>query len=108
MSLLDVIGLVVVAVLVDFLCRRHEERICRRIPENSQTGKSFDATLVYHRIQRVRRDYLAVVCARSHDRSRRKELHARIGRTLRCRSYFRRRAMGNPHPAASEAEQGPA
>lgn len=104
MSLLDVIGLVVVAVLVAFLCRRHEERICRQIPENSHTGKSFDATQVFKRIRRVRGDYLAVVYARSRDRNRRKQLHEQVCRTLRCRSFFRHRAMDNSDPTASETE----
>ena len=103
MSLIDVIGLVVLAVLVAFLCRRHEERICRQIPENSLPGQSFDATQVCKRIQRVRRDYLAVVCAHSRNRSRRERLHAQVCRTLRGRSYFRRSAMDTAQPTEVEA-----
>ena len=103
MSLLDVIGLVVV--LMALLCRRHEARICRRIPENSYMGKSFDAAQVSQRIRRVRGNYLQVVCARSRDRSRQKQLHAQICRTLRCRSYFRRDTTDKPQPLASEGEK---
>ena len=90
MSLFDVIGLVVVAMLVAFLCRRHEERIYRRPPEGSDTSRYFDATSARTRLARVRRDYLAVVCARSRDRRRHHRLHVEACRSVRRRSYFRR------------------
>jgi len=89
MSLLDLMGLVVVAVLVMFLCRKHEERMYRHPPENQILGQSFDAASVCDRVARVRRDYLAVVGARSRGRSCRDRLHAEACRTVRGRSYFR-------------------
>ena len=105
MSLLDVIGLVVVAVLVAFLCRRHEARFCRHSTENSDTGKFFDATSACDCVRRVRGNYLAVVCARSRDHGRRIRLHAQVRRTLRGRSYFSRCSANSPPPGVKEAEQ---
>lgn len=107
MSLLDVIGLIIVAGLVAILCRKHEERICRRSPENSDTGKSFDATSACDRVARVRRDYLAVVCVRSRERSRRIRLHAQVCQTIRGRSYFSRTTATGSSSAATETEQSP-
>jgi hypothetical protein len=102
MSLLDVIGLVVVGTLVAFLCRRHEERICHRMPERSHRTGSIDASRICQRIRRVRGDYLAVICARSRNGERRKQLHEQVCRTLRCRAYFRRNATDLRDPTASE------
>lgn len=103
MSLLDAIGLVVVAMLVVFLCHRHEERIYRRSQANPCSGKSFDASPACKRVARVRRDYLAVVCTRARDRDRRRQLHAQVRRTLRRRAYFQR--SDGPVPAAAEVEK---
>ena len=102
MSLLDGIGLMVLGVVVVFLGRKLEERILRRASADLPPGRSFDAAQVCKRIQRVRGDYLAVICARWHDRNRRKQRHEQICRSLRSRSYFRRNEMEVRDPAASE------
>jgi hypothetical protein len=98
MTLLPIIGLIVVALLVSFLYRRHEARFCRRIDERTWPGKWIDLTPVSERIQRVRADYLAVVCARPHDSRRRRQSHAAARCALKRLAYFR-----NARPEAEEA-----
>jgi hypothetical protein len=99
MSLLHIIGLIVVAILVSFLCRRHEARLCRRMDERTWIGRGMDVTPVSRRIQDVREDYLAVVSARPGDRHRRRRLHAVARCALKERAYFRH--------ARTEAEDAP-
>ncbi len=89
MSLWYIIGLIVVALLVSFLCRRHEARACRRIPERTWPGRGIDATRVSDRIHHVREDYLAVVSSRHRDHSRRRQWHAAARCALKQLAYFR-------------------
>lgn len=90
MSLWHILGLIVVALLVSFLCRRHEARACRRIDKRTWPGKGMEVTRVAARIRHVREDYLAVVSARHRDCSRRRQLHAAARCALKQLAYFRR------------------
>ena len=99
MSPLHIIGLIVLAILVSFLCRRHEVRICRRGEAGSWPGQGMDVTPVSRRLQHVRADYLAVVSARPRDRSRQRRMHAAARCAPKQRAYFRR--------ARPEAEAAP-
>ena len=87
MSLLDLIGLAVVAFLVSFLYRKCEARICH-IGERALPGKGIDLTHVSERIQHVRADYLAAISARPHDIGRRQRLHAAARCALKRLAYF--------------------
>lgn len=98
MTLLSIIGLIVVALLVSFLCRRHEARVCRRIDERTWPGKGIDVAPVSERIQHVRADYLAVVSARPRDNSRRRQLHAAARCALKQLAYFQ-----NARPEVEDA-----
>jgi hypothetical protein len=98
MSLLHIIGLIVVAILVSFLYRRNEARVCRRIDERTWPGKGIDVTPVSERIQHVRENYLAVVCARPRDNSRRRRLHAAARCALKQLAYFQ-----NARPEVEDA-----
>lgn len=89
MSLLHIIGLIVVALLVTFLQRRHEARVCRLFDERTLPGHGIDVTVVSQRIQRVRENYVAMVRARPRDHNRRRQLHATARCALKRRAYFR-------------------
>ena len=89
MSLWHILGLIVVALLVSFLRRSHEAKVCRRVDERNLAVRGIDVTPVSERIRHVREDYLAVVSARHRDRRRCRQLHAAARRALKQRAYFR-------------------
>lgn len=103
---LVLIGLVGLAVLVALWSRCHEARRNRFLVD-SGSCKSFDTTAAELRLARVRRDYLAVICARSRDRTRRARLHAQACRTVRARAYFHRETTAGAPRVVTEADKSP-
>ena len=89
MSLMDIIGLIVVALLVSFLCRRHEASVCRRFGESTLHGRGIDLTVVSRRILHLREDYLAVVSARPRDNDRHRQMREAVRCSLKQLAYFR-------------------
>lgn len=88
MSTYPVIGFTIVALLVFFLLLRYEERLGAKRMARERAGKGFDPAPISQRLEQVRRDYVAVVCARPRNRDRRRRLHAAANCALKRRAYF--------------------
>ena len=106
MSLWHLIGLIVVAFLVMFLCRRHEGSICS-LDKRMSFGQGMDIPPVAERIRQVREDYLAVINVKPRGRGSHERLHAAARCSLKRLAYFQNVGSAGDEESPREAEAHP-